>query len=229
MPFIYFIFSIFIALSLSCSVKTSLPPAEENSLIYKSTGSQNHYMRCQFFADTNFQGYIYNSSQEDCVYLDILKSPKNLFKSDQLFIQIYPFTSGDNELIFDSSVPIYTFEKNNLEEPLMKSFIIDDHIIKVDLQLNEDHFFKDHQFEICDLDENWEGLQLVIYKRVTDQEDSIPFRTSKILIPPFLVHPEYFRETKGELLTAYHPFFQFIPQSNPQAYYDLAEQMCSGF
>ena len=215
---------------LSCATETTESESQETSMIYASTGEQNYFMSCQFFADTSFRAYIYNSDQEGCVYLEITESPPALLERNDLFIQIYPFTSTNQELKYGSSVPIYILQKSDSAESLMKSFIIDSHIIKVDLKQDSHRFFEDHKLAVCNLEEQWEALQIVIYERRSYQ-DSLPIRTSKMLIPPFLVHPEYFKEQNGELLAPYHPFFDLIPQyqSDPQAYYDRAEEMCYRF
>lgn len=224
----YFLLSILFL--LSCAAKTTGPDTEEISMAFRSTGQQEYFMNCHVFADNSFRGKIYNSDQEGCIYLEINNSPSALFKTSDLFIQIYPFTQEDTELQFGPSALIHTFKKSDSTSPLMQSFIIDSHIIKVELQLPVDSFFENHKFSICKLDEQWEALQLVIYER-RDNQDPIPIRTSQMLIPPFLVHPEYFKEQRGQLLAPYHPFFNLISQyqSDPQAYYDRAEEMCEEF
>ena len=224
------IFLLAVIFLLSCAQEVKAPEKEEISLAYASTGDQNYFMGCQFFADNSFRGYIYNSPQEGCLELEITKSPDSLLQNEDFFIQMYPFTIKNQELSFGPSVPIYTFKKSDPENPLIKSFIIDSHIVKVDLKLDSHYFFEDHKFSICDLDEEWEALQMVIYER-RERQDPIPIRTTRMLIPPFLVHPEYFKEQRGELLAPYHPFFKLIAQypSEPQVYYDRAEEMCQDF
>ena len=128
---------------------------------------------------------------------------------------------------------IKTFEKKHKadekEKILMESKIIDIFLIEAELGLEPDYFFLDHFFELCDLDSSWQGLQLVIYERRNDQENAIPLRLTKTLLPPFLIHPGHFKESKGELLAAYHPFMNMISdvKSKPRAYYDFAEELCA--
>ncbi|MCZ0932877.1 MAG: hypothetical protein OXJ52_06985 [Oligoflexia bacterium] len=225
----FFIF-LFAGLILSCSQKVTAPQTSlDESAVYQSVAlNEKNYMSCNFFADETFRGYIYRSSSNDnCLHIDITESPKALLRNEDLFLQIYPFRALKDDIEYGFSLPIYTAHKFDTEEVLIKSQVIDTHLIQVELGLEADHFFLDHVLEICDLDEKWTGLQFVIYER--RQEDSVPIRITKFLKPPFLVHPEYFREKEGSGLAAYHPFLDYIPEfkSEPNRYYKLAEQVCS--
>ena len=212
---------------LSCTEKVS-GTGQKGSVTYQSSQS-NNYMTCNFFADNTFRGYIYSSPKKDCFYLDIIESPRDLLKNDDLFLQIYPFTVSGDKPKYGTSIPIYTIEKFNRDEVLMKSYIIDTHIVKVDLQLEEDYFFLDHMFELCELDQTWDGLLLVVYQRRENEDSSASVKKTQFLKPPILIHPEYFKEAKNDTLAAYHPFFGYIPQfkSDPNKYYELADQLCS--
>ena len=223
---------LFFNFALSCSQKVKAPGAGlDTALIYQSTSPDNkNYMSCNFFADETFRGFIYHSPlKENCAYIDITDSPKELLKNDDLFLQIYPFRSRRDQIEYGSSASIYTVNKFNKEKVLMKSQIIDTYIVQVELKLEADQFFLDHLLEVCGLDKKWQGLQFVIYERRAEKENPAPIRVTKFLIPPLLVHPEYFREQKGSALAAYHPFLDHIPEfkSNPNSYYELADKLCS--
>lgn len=224
--FLFFLIAFF----LSCSQK--LENEQEESFVYRSSAGKNPYMTCSIFADQTFQGYIYSSKVEKgCVILDISKAPTDLFNSYNRFLQIYPFKVVGNEFEYGKSLSIRTLEKHGNEEFLVQSYVIDSHIIKVDLEMEDESlFFIDHKFEICGLSDEWSGLQLVVYLKKLGEEP-IPARTTKVLKPPFLVHPEAFADEYGNLLAAQHPFISYISdfKSDPKQYYDLASQHCSEF
>lgn len=217
---------------LSCAEKVS-PDKGRDNYIYRlpSSDYKNHYMTCNVFADKTFQGYLYDSPRENCLLMEIDKAPKTLFENDSLFLQVYPFKITESGIDYGSSIPIYTLDKSN-SQTLVESFILDSHIVTIELEKSSDSFFEEHQLEICDLEEEWEGLQLVIYERrsLWEQEPA-PLRVSKFLKPPFLIHPEYFRDIKGNELAAHHPFSSYISQYNsePAQYYELAEDICRPF
>lgn len=233
---LFFLFSI-LCLVFSCSQRLEPEEGGEDVVtIYKrSIGDKSPYFSCSVFADQTFRGTIWKdpkSSKQNCIFLNIDKAPNDFLKKEELFLQIYPFHVKSDEFIYGSSLTIKTFEKRSEEEKqkiLMESKIIDTFLIEAELELESDYFFLDHFFELCDLDSKSKGLQLVIYERRENHEKSIPLRTTKALLPPFLIHPKHFRESKGELLAAYHPFesMKLDVKSNPKAYYDFAEELCA--
>ena len=230
-----FIFLLFYAVFLfSCAQKVSTLKSslnESENIIYQSAlSNKRKFMTCNFFSDETFRGYVFHSSGLDnCFHIDITESPKELLKNDDLFLQIYPFRVSEDGLEYGLSQTIYTLPKFDKQKVLIKSQIIDTHVVQVELDQEADHFFLDHTLEVCSLDEKWQGLQLVIYERRQGQEEPIPIRITKFLKPPFLIHPEYFRDKAGNGLAAYHPFLELIPdlKSEPGSYYKLAEQLCS--
>jgi len=218
---------------MSCAQRVDLG-LEGNTIIYnKSMGNQkSNYMSCNLFADETFQGYVwsdlaFSSSKSECVHLEIKKYPQKLLRNEDLFLQIYPFFIKGDKMQYGESLPVKTLTKYQGEEVIL-SQLIDTYLIETELELNPDHFFADHNFEICKTGEEWKGLQLVIYERRSDQE-SVPLRVTKFLLPPFLVHPEIFKEAQGNALAAFHPFLKFANEfkSKPSSYYDLAEVVCS--
>ena len=223
--FFYFIFS--------CATKVDREE-QDQTLIYQSTAlDTNSYFSCGLFADETFRGYIWadaeDSSQKACVYVEISKSPEELLKNDNLFLQIYPFSVIQEKMKYGSSAPIKTIRKfTDKEELLMESQIIDAHLVEAMLKLDPDYFFLDHLFKICDVSKKWDGLQFVIYERREYQDEPTIIRKTKALLPPFLAHPEYYRESKGPVLAALHPLLDSVPElkSSPSAYYDLAEKLC---
>ena len=229
------IFLLFYSVFLfSCAQKVSTLKSSSNKsedIIYQSSlSSKKKFMSCNFFSDETFRGYISHSSEQDnCLHIDITESPKELFKNDDLFLQIYPFRVSEDEMEYGFSQTIYTLPKLDKKKVLIKSQIIDAHVVQVELDQEADYFFLDHTLELCSLDEKWQGLQLVIYNRRERQKEPIPIRITKFLKPPFLTHPEYFRDKAGNGLAVYHPFLEFIPElkSEPGSYYELAEQLCS--
>ena len=223
---------VLLCVNLSCAQKVKAPEkSAEETFIYKSSDfSGKNYMTCNFFADETFRGYIYHPPlKKECIHIDITESPKELLRNDDLFLQIYPFRSLKDSIEYGSSLAVHTISKFDKKKILMKSQIIDTHIVQVELGLEPDHFFLDHILEICNWDKKWQGLQLVIYERRLNQEEPVYIRTTKFLNPPFLVHPDYFREQRGVALAAYHPFLKHIPEfkSKPNRYYELAEEVCS--
>ena len=217
----------------SCAEKVSTQEKQEQSYIYRlpSSDYKNHYMTCNLFTDKTFQGYIYDSPRENCVFLDIDKAPKALFEKDYFFLQMYPFKVTDSEIDYGASLRIYTLDKAN-NQTLVESFILDFHIVQLELEKEATLFFEEHRFEVCGLGQEWEGLQMVIYERRNQRDqDPVPIRVSKFLKPPFLIHPEYFRDSKGNELAAYHPFSSSISDvnSNPNQYYERAEEICSPY
>ena len=222
---------------LVCAQKLELPEGDEGAItIYNRSkiGNKNPYFSCSVFADETFRGKIWSdskSNRKNCLYLNIDKTPNDLLKSEDLFLQLYPFHTKNNQLNYGPSLKIKTFEKSSEEEKkiLMESKIIDTFLIEAELELEADYFFLDHFFELCELDSKWEGLQLVIYQRREHPERNVPLRTTKALLPPFLVHPSHFKESKGDLLAGYHPFTKMKSslKSEPKAYYDLAEELCA--
>lgn len=207
------------------------------AIVYnESMGSEEGaYFSCNIFADETFRGSVWNDSDsssyaEACVYLKIEASPKDLLKNEDFFLQIYPFFVKDGAMDFDSSLRINTIREsvgNGAKEIVMESAMIDTYLVQAKLRVNPDHFFLDHFFEICDIKDEWDGLQLVVYER--KREEAVYVRTTKFLLPPFLIHPEHFRNERGDALAAYHPFLEFIPEfkSTPSSYYDYAERICN--
>lgn len=219
---------------LSCAEKLDFQPEGDETVIYQSGGEKDQYLSCNRFADETFRGYVWTDSKsstntETCITLEITKSPGNLLKNEDLFLQVYPFLIEGEETEYGSSVAIKTIKK---EEgggvTVVRSQIIDTYLVETELNLDPDYFFIDHFFELCGIEKKWDGIQIVVYKRRANQEKPAPVRITKFLLPPFLVHPEYFREAKGNALAAFHPFLRNISdfKSKPSAYYDLAERMC---
>ncbi|MCY4321341.1 MAG: hypothetical protein OXC37_02910 [Bdellovibrionaceae bacterium] len=221
----------FTGVMLSCAQKISLFQASSVDESYNSNPfDSKNFMTCNLFSDITFRGYVYRpASKDNCFHLDIIESPKELLKNEDLFLQIYPFRFNEDNIEYGLAKKINTVAKFNTEDILIQSSIIDTHIVQVELDLESDQFFLDHVLEVCDLDDKWQGLQIVIYERRDASEDAIPIRVTKFLNPPFLIHPEHFREEMGLDLAAYHPFLDYIPKfkSEPTKYYDLAEDFCS--
>ena len=227
---------LFLSFTISCAQKTN-QEKEDHTIIYQSMSSgKDRYLTCNMFADDTFRGYVWSDSKtpdykRDCVYIDITKNPKEFLKNEDLFLQIYPFSIVNNEISYGSSLPIKTikkFIKDEEKKVLVLSHIIDTYLVETELDLEPDHFFLDHLLEVCDIEEKQGGLQLVIYERRESQEDPAPIRITQFLLPPFLVHPEHFRDANGSALAAFHPFLKYISElkSKPSSYYDLAEKMC---
>ena len=229
-----FLFLFFI---VSCAKKANQEQQDNHTIIYQSMSSgKDRYLTCNMFSDDTFRGYIWSDSEEpdykkDCVYIDITRSPKELLRNEDLFLQIYPFSIVNGEMNYDSSLLIKTvkkFVKDEKKKVLATSHIIDTFLVETELGLEPDYFFLNHLLEVCDIGEKQAGLQLVIYERRENQEDHAPIRITQFLIPPFLVHPEHFRDVNGNALAAFHPFLKYISElkSKPSSYYDLAEKMC---
>ncbi len=225
-------YSLLFWLLISCAQPDQRAQSAKESLVaYASTSQSNtHYLSCNQFTDTTFMGYVYKDSENPdprCVLMDIAKSPKSFLKNEDLFLQVYPFTLRGDKMRYGSSLPIKTIEKFS-KEALIQSQIIDAYLVEVEIKREPDYFFLDHLFEVCLItEESWEGLQLVLYERRAEQ-DPVPLRVTKFLLPPFLIHPEHFKEEKGNALAAFHPFLESIPQSKTSSkfYHDLAKEMC---
>ena len=227
------LFSLFLCfVLLACAQEVSLKD-EEKPFIYRfsSSNRKNHYMTCNLLRDNTFQGYLYSSSKDNCVLLEIDNSPKGLFKDDSLFVQIYPFKASADDISYGKALRIYTIERLN-SRLLVESFILDNYIVTLELEKEESSFFKEHKFELCGLNDQWDGIQIVVYERRSYRgDDPIPVRISKVLKPPFLIHPEFFRDVKGNNLGKYHPFLNYISEfnSDPNQYYEWVEQICKSF
>lgn len=224
--FALFIFSLLF--QLSCAKK--LNQASETY-----APQEESYLSCNLFGDETFRGYAWRAPYEtdNCVYLDINESPSNFLTNYNLFLQIYPFSAEGEEIEYGSSLPIQTIQRalnKEDQEPLILSQIIDLYLVEEKLKLEPSLFFVDHFLEVCDVGANWQGLQLVIYERQGYNKPSLPIRKTKLLIPPFLIHPEHYRDEEGPALAVFHPFFELITeyQSQPDAYYDLANKFCKG-
>ena len=223
---------LFSSFVMSCAQETLVRQAslDENIIYQPEILSKKKFMACNFFADETFRGYIYRpSSKSSCFHIHITEGPKEFLRNEDLFLQIYPFRIFRDEHEYGFSQTIHTRAKFGEQKILIKSQLIDAHIVQVELKETADHFFLDHTLEICGLDKKWQGLQLVIYERRDYHEEPVPIRITKFLVPPFLIHPEYFRDKKGINIAAFHPFLEHIPdfKSKPDGYYRLAEQMCA--
>ena len=216
---------------LSCAKEVSLKDSQNQSAIYLPSSSKykNHYMTCNLLKDKTFRGVLYNSPRDNCLLLDIDKGPDRLFEDSSFSMQIYPFKVTQSELEYGQAIEIYTLDRSN-NQTLAVSYVLDTHTVNIELQKEGSLFFQEHRFEICEIDDQWDGLQLVIYERRNSfrKEDPVPIRVSKVLKPPFLIHPEYFRDTEGVDLAAYHPFSDSISAVHiePEDYYDRAEELC---
>ena len=227
--FFYVFLSFFL---FSCAEKVSQDNQGE-SYIYRlpSSDYKTHYMTCSLLKDKTFHGYLYDSPRNNCLFLEIDKGPKNLFENNSLFLQMYPFKVMESDIDYGESLRIYTLDRFN-NQTLVESFILDSHIVEIELEKEGALFFEEHRFEICGIGEEWDGLQLVIYERRDRRDqDPAPIRVSKVLKPPFLIHPEYFRDSMGDDLASYHPFSSYISElsSDPTQYYELAEDLCHRF
>ena len=222
---------------ISCAQKLD---REYSTSAYASTGDNRPpYFSCNTFSDETFKGSVWSNpkssrDQNRCIYLEINESPKELLTNEDLFLQMYLFSITDSEMIYSHSPFIRTikkFEQNRRADFLIRSHIIDAHLVKTKLKLDPHYFLADHFFEICDIENKWSGLQLVIYQRRGPEELPAKIRITKFLIPPFLIHPEFFKDEKGSALAALHPFLGLIPElrSTPSLYYDYAEEMCNPF
>ena len=199
-----------------------------------SVGQHLHFS-CNKFKDDSFGGYVWNgynpSSNNTCIYLYLTHSPRELFTNEDIFLQIYPFFIEDDDIFFAPSVWINTVTKFDDEESRMtlgSSKIIDTYFIKKSLNLNPSSFFEDHFLEICDIEQDWVGLQLTLYKRKIREENPSLLKVTKFLLPPFLIHPEQFRESYGDAALVFHPLFnRFEEGSQTVNYNKYAEDMCS--
>jgi len=221
-------FSSLALLFLSCAQEVSLQREEQQSYIYRlpSLPYKNHYMTCNRIADNTFQGYVYDSPRAHCVFVEIDKAPQSLFKEEELFIQFFPFKKGESDFSYGNSLRIYTLNRET-NQTLVESHLLDYYIVNLELEKEASQFLQENRFEICDL-ENWDGLQIVIYQK-RDEDTSTPIRVSQFLKPPFLIHPEYFRDNKGSELVAFHPFLNTSDDLSPLSYYEKAEQTCHHF
>ena len=217
---------------LSCAKEVSLKDSQDQSVVYLPSSSKykNHYMTCNVLKDKTFHGVLYNSPRKNCLLLDIDKGPDRLFKDNSFSMQIFPFKVLDSELDSGQAIKIYTLDKSN-NQTLAESYALDSYIVDLELEKDGDLFFQEHYLEVCDIDDQWDGLLLVIYERRNSfrKEDPVAKRVSKVLKPPFLIHPEYFRDTEGADLAAYHPFSDSISALNvePEEYYERAEELCT--
>ena len=218
------------------SCKQTISHHEESPMIHKSSSEgQNQYLSCNSFADKTFRGYIWGDSggvdlQDNCFYMEIINYPKELLKSNDFFLQVFPFYIVNDEPLPGNSLfvqIINKFGRGEQERVVGTSELIDIHFIEVDLELEPNYFFMDHFLKVCNVEERMKGLQLVIYKN-QNKEEGVPVRVTKFLLPPFLVNPEHFQEEHGNVLGTFHPFLKDIPQfkSKPGAYFDKAEKMC---
>ena len=228
--------SLFFALLASCAQELSI--TEEHASRHSSFIEKSPYLSCNVFADETFRGRVWNEDSssdlnESCVYLEIEESPQELLENRNLFLQLYPFlVESGGGFHYGPSLPINTIPRQEKSQPekeaLIQSQIIDAYLVNIQLETSPDQFFFDHFFEICNIDDRWEGLQLVIYSKKENIRDPKPLRTTKFLLPPFLAHPEAFKNKHGNGLTAFHPFLEMTAdqEKGPEVYYGRAEQIC---
>ncbi|MBC6415310.1 MAG: hypothetical protein GDA46_02850 [Bdellovibrionales bacterium] len=227
MRFLYIFLSFFL---LSCSQRVLLEEEEQTfALSSLSPVFKNNYMTCNVFSDETFHGYIHSSSEKNCISVEFENSPKDLFENTKYFLQIYPFKAVRKEMIYGEALRIHILDKES-DQLLLKSLLLDIHVIKVELNKDKtDSFLQDHRFEICNIDKAWDGIQFVIYeKRRLVGSKNVPVRITRVLKPPFLIYPEYFRDKKGDVLANHHPFFEYISIfDDPNNFYELAEKTCN--
>jgi len=218
----------------SCAQKVDHNWSSESLNLNSETKDRKQYASCNLFSDKTFRGYIWRSSSStfrpQCVNIEIVRSPGDFLTNKDLFLQIYPFTVGDDKIDYGKSLTIYTIKKSDSRKDiLISSKIIDKHLVEIEMGLNVNSFFSDHFFELCNMDSKWEAIQFVLYERRTFQKEATPVRTTAFLTPPFLIHPEQFKNHKGEALAAFHPFLEHIQEfsSDSNQYYDLSEDICA--
>lgn len=231
MRYLFFISLLF--LFSSCDKTLKVVKNKSQVTVHKSTAKKQLYFTCNVFADETFHGRITNENEnldKNCFLLDINKAPKDFLRNETLFLQIYPFLAQNDKFLYGESLRLLTLVKSEKREKdvIADSNILDTFLVENHLKIDPDYFFLDHIFKICDVRPEWQGLQLVIYKKNIITSKNIPIRTTKILLPPFLIHPQHYKESQGDMLAAYHPFLEMIPdlQSKPSAYYDRAEDIC---
>ena len=211
-------------LVISCAQKLDV---NQETLLFNSYTDTSAHLTCNVFSDKTFQGKIWSSeSSENCFFLNIDAALSSFFKTENLFLQIYPFSIKAEKVNYGDSSEITTIKRSKQNKnPLMISKVIDLDQVQAKLGLNPDNFFIDHSLEICDLGLEWDGIQLTLYLRKINS--NLPLRTTKVLLPPILTHPVHYQETRGVALGALHPFFDKISTWQPSQYYNQAERMCS--
>ena len=222
---LYFIF--FIIYLTACAQNLGRNNLLSGNIKMHSYGQQLHFT-CNKFRSTDFEGYVWDSA---CVSLYITRGPRNFFaRTEDMYIQIYPFFVENEEIYYGDSVFIDTIAKSYGEdsrEILGSSKIIDTEFVEGTLGLNSNSFFKNHFFEICNPgQEDWFGLQLTLYKRVKYEDNPSLVGITQFLVPPFLIHPEGFMGKFGNTAAAFHPLFNRFDASSPINYNRYATEMC---
>ncbi|MGI9548512.1 MAG: hypothetical protein ACR2M7_00820 [Bdellovibrionales bacterium] len=216
---------------LSCAEQKEY--TEDFATVYASTVKvEGRFLQCNVFSDNTFQGRIQVSKDdENCLDMKIIKSPKNIFSTENTFVQIYPFNIIKDKLIFGDSLNILAYQKEETvgdSSSIFKTKIIDSYLIKNQMKTSTKSFFKKHHLRLCNL-KDWDALQIVLYLRKEEYDEPQAARVTRLLIPPFLSNPNHFREDDGESLLTYHPFFKFLKEDlelEPSSYYEISKSKC---
>ena len=219
----------FCPLFLSCASKQELEGGDHAAIYAASHSPEESLMRCNVFSDDTFQGIV--AVEEDpndskiCAQADFISSPPSLLKSGELFLQAYPFAVKRGKMSYGPSLDIEIYERQG-KSPLITSKIIDQYLAEKKLETDKKSFFSDHYFRFCGVTSEWDGMQLVIYLR-REEGKSAPLRITKFLLPPFLSHPGHFKEEKGSILAAFHPFLsEGAAAGESEDYYKLGQKLC---
>ena len=195
-----------------------------------SESVRSGHMSCNAFSDETFYGRLKPSSQEGCFDLEILEYPSNLFEEGLVFLQLYPFSAQNENIFYGPSLAMKIYKKGWLSKDvaLIKTPLISADIIERELQTSKSDFFKNHYIKACPDDPSWEAIQLVLYLKKDSESSPIPLRVSPFLLPPFLLHPQEFRDQKGNQLAVYHPFLGVLhnQEASYSSYHDLSKEMC---
>ena len=216
--------------SLSCSEKVDYIE-EDFAAIYASTVDTNgRILQCNSFNDDTFRGKVRPvENKKRCFDIKISKYPDNFFNTENTFLQIYPSSVTEDATKHGKSLPIDIYKNGDDSAPLVQSKIIDSYLVNEEIKTSTKSFFDNHYFRLCDLTQDWDIIQLVIYLRRSNYDEPSPIRITKFLLPPFLANPNHFKQERGDALWVYHPFFkiQNSLQIEPSSYYKISESACN--
>ena len=217
----------------NCSDRKDFEDGENVVFQYASTVSdQDPFLKCNIFSDETFQGKVrpditpVGKYNPDCVRVDISKAPASLFKTEDLYLQAYPFSFENKERTYGPSLDIKIYKKSakNLDDMLFKAHLVDKHLIEKSIKSSSESFFNDHYLKFCGMGEKWEGMQLVVY--FEGEEKTLPVRVTRFLTPPFLSDPYQFELQKGIQFSALHPFLKLKGQKEVFEFNDLSSYIC---
>ncbi len=215
---------------LSCGVKIEYKE-EDHAVAYASSlGIEGRNLMCSPFSDDTFRGKMtLVEDKEDCFHVRISKHPSNLFSTENIFLQVYPFSIREGATKYGKSLSMVIYQYGDESDPLIQSQIIDSFLIDEQIGTSSKNFFRGYYFELCNIkQESWDGVQLVTYLR-GDGDQSSPIRVTKFLLPPFLANPTHFKRERENALLVYHPFFKLKNglKIEPSSYYEISKSVCS--